>query len=561
MRVLFYATNGVGLGHVARLSILQRRFSRIPSTECRFFSDSSHVHGFFTCPGVIVPDDPNESPRKAGERLYDQLYRTIETFQPQVVVCDTYWPEPAILELRKNGVRTVLVQRLMNSRIMRRRLDQALDAFDTVLLPHHPEEIVWTYRRSQRLIRFLESLPLGFIGPIARKAERLPHERRVIFSLGGGGEAPVPSGSRRIGAFLKVFSETADLLIRNGYPKPVLAAGPLLRIEGPVDDRFELVRTKALYRHFGPESIVVSRGGYNTCWEAIGSRSSLVVCGPHLAEEDVEARFEFLKLKGLARRSSLSADALFKAIDQHRMPYEEEALEEWSQVVNVGLPLAMDELFGGSFLRAREEGWTTAKSAIRGVTEKASLKPKRARLVARFDDVNPGKLKPVLVRSVRSALARGYRPQLHLLRTEWRRVDPRVVILVGEGIDLWAHGWSHDRARPNTFVDHLAAMGELERRTGASIEGASFPFDVIPERVPDYVRRYKWSALHRVDKLDAEVCVDVLTWPGPRVRNELQIFEDLETLREGGVTTGLCFHIDRTPPFVVEYLLRLFSVC
>jgi len=520
------------------------------------------VQGFFTCPGVIVPDDPNESPRKAAEKLYDQLYRTIETFQPQIVVCDTYWPEPAVLELRKSGVRTVLVLRLMNSRIMRRRLDQAFNAFDTVLLPHHPEEIISTYRRSQRLLRFLESLPLGFIGPVARKAAHPPRGRKVIFSLGGGGQAPVKSRSRRISAFLSVFSDVAELLVRTGYPKPALAVGPHLKIEGRLKDRFDLIHTRALYRHFGPESIVVSRGGYNTCWEAIGSRSSLVICGSHFAEEDVESRFQFLRLKGLARRAGLSAYALFKAIDLPRRPYEEDALDKWSEVVNAGLPLALDELSGGSFLRAREEGWNSATSAIRGVTyETASTSPKRAPLVARFDDVNPNRLPEVLVRSVRSALARGYRPQLHLLRTSGRQVDPRVVALAAEGARLWAHGWSHDRTRLNTFVDHLAAMGELERSTGTTIEGASFPFDVIPERVPDYARRYKWSSLHRVDKLDSEVCVDVLTWPGPRVRNELQIFEDLETLREGGVTTGLCFHSDRTPPFVVEYLLRLFSVC
>ena len=55
-------------------------------------------------------------------------------------------------------------------------------------------------------------------------------------------------------------------------------------------------------------------------------------------------------------------------------------------------------------------------------------------------------------------------------------------------------------------------------------------------------------------------CVPVLVWPGPRVRNELRIFEEIAERRRRGVNTGLSIHADRLPHFLVEYLLRAFSL-
>jgi hypothetical protein len=57
-----------------------------------------------------------------------------------------------------------------------------------------------------------------------------------------------------------------------------------------------------------------------------------------------------------------------------------------------------------------------------------------------------------------------------------------------------------------------------------------------------------------------EDCVNVLLWPGPRVRNELRISEEIAAKRRNGVNTGISIHADRVPMFLTEYLLRAFSL-
>lgn len=344
MRILFYAINGVGLGHAARLSVLQREIQSHRAVDCLFFSNSRHVHGLFNCPGEIV---------SASGKVLDGFIETVETFLPDIVVCDTYWPETIIPQLRNAGIRTVLVMRMMIAHIMGQRVLEALESFDTVLLPHHPEELRWTYRKHPSLLRLLESLPIGIVGPIARRAAAPRSEERVIFTVGGGGEWPGASRTNRIGTFLDVFSRTSAMLTQHGFPKPALAAGPLLKANRRLRAHFNLIETKSLHSEFGPNCTVVSRGGYNTCWEAISAGSSLVLCGSHQSEEDVEARGRFLYQARLGRKVPLSVRALFDAIRTARTSRERSALAKWGALVNVGVPVAVDELLGGSFLRAR----------------------------------------------------------------------------------------------------------------------------------------------------------------------------------------------------------------
>src|SRR5262245_16142856 len=124
MRILFYAVNKVGLGHAVRLSILQKIIQTRRIADCFLFTDSDHVDDLFSCPSYSVPAN--------GPRRFDQILRgferALDTFQPDVVVCDTYWPQHAITQLRNDGIRTILLLRLMNSRLMPGFVDRAGEA-------------------------------------------------------------------------------------------------------------------------------------------------------------------------------------------------------------------------------------------------------------------------------------------------------------------------------------------------------------------------------------------------------------------------------------------------
>ena len=353
-RILLYAVNKVGLGHAVRLSILQKRLQRRHNASCHFFTDSDHVRGLFTCPGfeAHIPHDAS-GPQRA-ECINRGFNRALDRVQPDTVICDTYWPPYPIARLRDAGVRTILIMRLMNPMLMPERVRTALALFDTVLIPHHPAEISRTFHRHTGAIRYLSSQSVGFVGPIARRARTRSAGAAVIFTVGGGGEWPGAGHANRIPTYLDTFFDAAGLLIRRGHPKPVLAVGPLLELDRNYSERFTLIRTKHLYRHFGEGSVVVSRGGYNTCWEAVGASSRLVLCGSHRSEEDVDARCRFLDHERLGRRVTLSVGALVDAIERPWSELERQATRRWAPLVNSGMAVLLDEVLEPRFLRACE---------------------------------------------------------------------------------------------------------------------------------------------------------------------------------------------------------------
>ena len=354
MRLLFYAVNKVGLGHAVRLSILQKAVRREPGVRCAFFTDSDHVSGLFSCAGTEARIPPRASMAQRAHWIDRGFTDAIDRVQPDVVICDTYWPQSPMAVLRATGVRTVLLMRLMNARIMPGRVRTAMEAFDTVLIPHHPSEIAWTFSDSRRAIDFLRSQPTGFVGPIARHARTPSSSNAVIFTVGGGGEWPGAGRRNRIPTYLEAFFEAAGRLIQRGHPKPVLAVGPLFDVDGRFASRFTLLRTKNLYRHFGEGTVVVSRGGYNTCWEAVAASSRLVLCGSHQSEEDVDARCRFLDHERLGRRVKLSAKAIVEAIERPWSGRERRATAAWAAVVNAGVDVAINEVLEPRFLRASE---------------------------------------------------------------------------------------------------------------------------------------------------------------------------------------------------------------
>lgn len=495
MRVLFYAINHVGLGHVVRLSVLQRFISRTGAADCRFFSESHHASSFFTCEGTLV-DAGNATARQRWLLLETGLRRTVDVLKPDVLVCDTYWVEaaPSIQAVQRRNGRAVLLLRMTDSLLMAQRLAAAMPFFDSVLLPHHPDEVRWTYRGDSRLLRLLDSPQVAMIGPVCRAAATHGRRASIIFTVGAGGEWPGASKLNTVDAFIRAYVAASRLLTARGYAKPKLAAGKFLRLNDELEASFDVFRTNVLYRHFGPDTTVVTRGGYNTVWEAVAAKSRLVVCGTRDRLDDIKARSAFIRGERLGRSAYPDARTLVDAIVE---PWTQEppALERWSGVVNAGLELAADEITGGTFLRARERATGYPR------TGSSRMPPQRTRLIARFESVDARRPSSNLETAVRLAIELGYLTEVRLARS--------------------SGGTTSRRLRA------LEKAGAVLRREGES-SGAD--------------------------------CVSVLAWPGPRVRNELRVSEELAAKTRTGVNTGLAVHADRVPLFLTEYLLRLFSL-
>jgi hypothetical protein len=307
MKVMFHVIDGVGLGHVVRLSWIERAVLNASNgTETFAVSTSQFVALYFRGSTRQVANDLRNPEHEK------QVLESFEHFCPDVVVFDCRWPEHLTELLGQTGVRRILILRAFAPDRMRWFAGRALHNFDKVLLPHTLDEIAFYYRSKPSLLRLLQSAPFQMVGPVARMSSNLPDDSPVIFTIGGGGDSkadPV-AGIKRIA----IYVETAKLLRSAGYADLRFVAGPLLTPNLP--DIAPLIPIRDLNAHhmFGPKCCVISRGGYNTCWEAIAAGSHLVVSSSQKLVEDVQARCEYLDGQKMARFSIDTSEEIARSV-------------------------------------------------------------------------------------------------------------------------------------------------------------------------------------------------------------------------------------------------------
>jgi peptidoglycan/xylan/chitin deacetylase (PgdA/CDA1 family) len=346
-RILFYAINGNGLGHVVRLSVIAHAIK--DHADIAFYSTSRFADQY--CPGRIFTIDDRLDDRfelNPEQRTLLGFHLALNKFSPDVVVCDTHWPHTIVSGLHESGVRTILVLRSLAIEKMESAMSGAIRDFTSVLIPHHPTELENIYRSRPDLVERMVMAPCACIGPIARTAAHPSSERSVIFTLGGGGEywnwTQADSVDRFIGEYRSVAATIAD---RFGM-EPVFAAGPLLDRPDDSLHPFKVVRSQNLHEMFGPETIVVTRGGYNTCWEAIAAGARLIIVGKHNSSrvEDVDTRACFLAAEGLATYVETDASEILKActkLIERPFPVHDHYLR---RSINGGLSVARDDILG-----------------------------------------------------------------------------------------------------------------------------------------------------------------------------------------------------------------------
>jgi hypothetical protein len=338
VRVLLYAINGVGLGHVARLSVLADRLRELePAVEISFYSNSPFARQLLGADGdtVILPEDL--APTDRATMAYEGFEAALDTYRPDVVVCDTHWPTPIVGDLRRAGVRTVLVLRLVALERAEGLLRLAHRDFDRIIVPHWPDEIVSLYGADPLLLDALEHPSVFVAGPLARRAvtgRAAPLD--VLFSLGGGGEYLRVAEQNRVGTLLGSFRRAAALLSSQGV-RCHLARGPFLSVPPGEDDGWTVLETLDLPPRLGGGTLLVGRAGYNTCWETLAAGARLVLVGSHAGFEDVDARTGYLVERRLAVSAATDPDSIAAAVlGERARGWDAEAIRARA-AVNLGL--------------------------------------------------------------------------------------------------------------------------------------------------------------------------------------------------------------------------------
>ncbi len=277
-RVLFYAINGLGLGHVTRLLAIGRKFRRIaPEAEIVYFTSSEAEdvvfrEGFaaFKVPSKTLRGQAMLRPATYSRMLQTVTLNLISSFHPHVLVVDTF-PAGTLQELLpvlRWDSRKVFVFRVQRPESARSHLTQsALELYDLAIVPHNAGEVD---------VPLPESLESTWTGPIlirdrhetlprseARAVLALPQDAPVVYvSFGGGGDT----------AMDEALSCAVEALARQPYHVAV-ADAPLyrggVRLAARTPSNVTFVRHYPMAELMTAFDAAVSAAGYNTTMELL----------------------------------------------------------------------------------------------------------------------------------------------------------------------------------------------------------------------------------------------------------------------------------------------------
>src|SRR5258708_6709674 len=152
-RLLFYAVNGLGLGHVTRLLAIARQVrSRLPDAEIVFLTSSEaedviYREGFaaFKVPSKTLRNETHLRPSTYARLLQTVTLHLLASFHPHILIVDTF-PAGAMQELLpvlRWDSRKVFVFRAQRPEAAHSPLVQnTLELYDLAIIPHHEDEAI-----------------------------------------------------------------------------------------------------------------------------------------------------------------------------------------------------------------------------------------------------------------------------------------------------------------------------------------------------------------------------------------------------------------------------------
>jgi hypothetical protein len=520
------------------MSILAKSVGeRWPDVPRFFYSNSSQATSFFDCPGIQVPDQLSDPLSRRIGRIFVGFGSALAESRPTTVVCDTHWPRPFIGRLREQGLHTVLVLRALSKHAMLDALAEARRDFSAIIIPHSCEELAYLYGTSL-IWEELTRSDVTIIGPIARVAKPPCLEPKVIFTLGGGGEycEVEPRNSRAV--FLEAFSQ-AVVRLRKAKCNVLLAAGPLLPETEIKAWPCPVIRTRNLHEHFGPETLVVGRPGYNTCWEAIAAGSRLILCGDHITLEDTRSRAQYFVWRQYGESVATNGSAIANAVLCGRR--RADRLGPFQQQVNSGLPFAADTVINQVFLRDRLDVVASPQGRLERYRK---ILPRPTKLIARFNFADPsGRVD--LAQLARLARRLDYRIQVHVPVSSYGNHDS----LVACSVDALSTVTDYEMWLTFNKDTTVASCGmtEIARRVlqqtgkvlaGISVESISM-FVNIAQSVRFDVDRINVGLTFPAVLSGTQTTARISALPGYRLVNEVRIWDTLIELLSSDVPTGL----------------------
>jgi hypothetical protein len=291
MRILFFAENGQGLGHLRRASLVADAILDLePAAEVFFLIEGTSTNGLLTRPHPVIQIPPLS---RMGSDLQEWGYRTlvdelVAGIDPDVIVEDTY-PDDRHLSIESalDVPRVLLLRRVAPLALAGFRSSGYLGAYARVVLLDDRERFLADDQVGEVELLARYSSRLAFVGPVFRQPSGRDLElirqrygtgegRLIVVNAGAGGEWRGSIPERLYAA----AAEIAAHALQAGSPdRFIVVLGPKFEGTPPLPSpNLDVVREEPLLPALVQiADVVIVRPGYNVVHEALGGSGRIIV--------------------------------------------------------------------------------------------------------------------------------------------------------------------------------------------------------------------------------------------------------------------------------------------
>lgn len=351
--MLFYAVNGLGLGHVTRLLAIAREVRRKRTEAQILFLTTSEAdsvifqEGFaaIKIPSRSVMREARISPHAYTKLVQTVVFNTIAAFNPAIMVADTF-PAGASQELLPTlswKMRRAFVFRAQKEdRVWDQFFQSALGHYDLCLAPHN---------EGDATIPVPAKLRMRWTGPImirtrhdaqsvadARDAAGLADgEKGALVMFGGGGDTELK----------EAIAVACDACRQSGWT-PVVAQAPLARSRDVIPSGVRRVSYYPIAELLPAFDIAISAAGYNSVTELMHFGVPSVIIPFERSLDDQPARARAIAEAGAGLTCPLGVEPLAEELKSLQTKMCRESLSRAARalVPENGASIAAEEILG-----------------------------------------------------------------------------------------------------------------------------------------------------------------------------------------------------------------------